>query len=112
MPGLSCFRALTGAPLRNALPGVELWMTLDHAVALSLLTDGLPKPGLTARLLSNDPELLELAAPLIDQGRDVRRRGEDAGIRALPWNDPAFPRCSRPSPTVRRCSGIAGLSRR
>jgi DNA processing protein len=66
-------------------------MTLDHAVALSLLTDDLPKPGLTARLLSGDPELLELAAPLVAQARDVRRRGESAGIRALPWNEPAFP---------------------
>lgn len=66
-------------------------MTLDHAVALSLLTDDLPKPGLTARLLSGDPELLELAAPLVAQARDVRRRGEDAGIRALPWYEPAFP---------------------
>ena len=66
-------------------------MTLDQAVALSLLTDDLPKHGLTARLLSDDPELLELAAPLLDEARDVRRRGKDAGIRALPWNDPAFP---------------------
>jgi DNA processing protein len=66
-------------------------MTLDHAVALSLLTDDLPKRGLTARLLSGDPELLELAAPLIVEARDVRHRGEDAGIRALAWNDQAFP---------------------
>jgi DNA processing protein len=66
-------------------------MTLDHAVALSLLTDELPKPGLTARLLSSDPELVELAASRIADARDVRRRAEDAGIHALMWNDPRFP---------------------
>jgi DNA processing protein len=65
-------------------------MTLDQAVALSLLDD-LPKVGLTARLLSDDPELLELGARGIDEARSVRRRAEEAGIRALAWNDPAFP---------------------
>jgi DNA processing protein len=65
-------------------------MTLDQAVALSLLDD-LPKVGLTARLLSDDPELLELGARRIDEARSVRRRAEEAGIRALAWNDPAFP---------------------
>jgi len=66
-------------------------MTLDHAVALSLLDDQLPKIGLTARLLSDDPELLELAAPRLEDAREVRRRAEKAGIHALPWSDPAFP---------------------
>ena len=66
-------------------------MTLDHAVALSLLNDRLPRVGLTARLLFDDPELLELAAPLIEQARIVRRRADEAGIRALAWNDPEFP---------------------
>ena len=66
-------------------------MTLDHAVALSLLDDQLPKPGLTARLLSDDPELLELAALRLDDAREARRRAEKAGIHALPWSDPAFP---------------------
>ena len=80
-----------GRLLRNALVGAELWMTLDQAVALSLLTDDLPKPGLTARLLSGDPELLELAAPRIAEAQDVRRRANDAGMRALAWNEPAFP---------------------
>jgi DNA processing protein len=66
-------------------------MTLDHAVALSLLVEELPKPGLTARLLADDPDLLELAAPLIDDARDIRRRAEATGIHALAWSDPAFP---------------------
>jgi len=66
-------------------------MTLDDAVALSLLDDQLTKPGLTARLLSDDPELLELAAPRLDEAREVRRRAEKAGIRALAWSDPSFP---------------------
>jgi DNA processing protein len=71
--------------------GQELAMTLDHAVALSLLDDQLPKIGLTARLLSDDPELLELAAPRLEDAREVRRRAEKAGIHVLPWSDPAFP---------------------
>jgi DNA processing protein len=66
-------------------------MTIDHAVALSLLDDQLTKPGLTARLLSNDPELLELASSRLDEAREVRRRAEKAGIHALAWFDPAFP---------------------
>jgi DNA processing protein len=66
-------------------------MSLDQAVALSLLGDQLPKPGLTARLLSEDPELLELTAHMGETARAVRRRAEEAGILALPWNDARFP---------------------
>jgi DNA processing protein len=66
-------------------------MTLDQAVALSLLDDQLPKLGLTARLLADDPELLELAAVRIDDARALRRRAEEDGIHAIAWNDPAFP---------------------
>lgn len=66
-------------------------MTLDCAVALSLLDDQLPKPGLTARLLCADPELGELAAARVEHGREIRRRAEEAGIYPLAWNDPRFP---------------------
>jgi DNA processing protein len=66
-------------------------MTLDQAVALSLLNDQLPKPGLTARLHADDPELLERAAHLVETARTARLRAEAAGIHALPWNDPRFP---------------------
>ena len=66
-------------------------MTLDQAVALSLLDDQLPKPGLTARLQNEDPELLDLVGQMVETARDVRRRAEAAGIHALPWNDPRFP---------------------
>jgi DNA processing protein len=66
-------------------------MTLDHAVALSLLDHELPKPGLTARLLADDPELLELAGRRLGEAREVRARAEDQGIRVLAWNDAAFP---------------------
>lgn len=65
-------------------------MTLDQAVALSLL-DSLPRVGLTARLLESDPELDELAAPLLTRARAERQRAEEAGIRALAWNDPLTP---------------------
>src|SRR5262245_37158070 len=66
-------------------------MTLDQAVALSLLDNRLPKPGLTARLLADDPELLEHASVLLDTARTVRLRAESGGMHALPWNDARFP---------------------
>ena len=71
--------------------GRESVMTLDHAVALSLFDDELPKRGLTARLLSDDPELLELATSRLEEAREVRGRSELAGIHALAWTDPSFP---------------------
>lgn len=65
-------------------------MTLDHAVALSLVDD-LPRVGLTARLLSHDPELLEIAANGVSDARDVRMCAASRGIQVLAWNDPRFP---------------------
>ena len=65
-------------------------MTLDQAVALSLLED-LPRVGLTARLVESDPELLDRAAPLLDRARDQRLRAGQAGIGVLAWNDPLMP---------------------
>jgi DNA processing protein len=65
-------------------------MTLDQAVALSLL-DALPRVGLTARLLESDPELVELAAPLLERARAERLRAAAAGIHVLAWNAPAMP---------------------
>jgi DNA processing protein len=65
-------------------------MTLDQAVALSLLPD-LSRIGLTARLLESDPELAELAAPLLERARAERLRAEEAGIHVLGWNDPLTP---------------------
>jgi len=66
-------------------------MTLDEAVALSLLVDDLPKLGLTERLLSQDPDLLDRASPLLEAARAARARAEAVGIRVLPWNDAGFP---------------------
>jgi DNA processing protein len=65
-------------------------MTVDFAVALSLL-ENLPRIGLTARLLESDPELIEVAASLLDRARDERMRAAEAGIGVLPWNDPLMP---------------------
>ena len=65
-------------------------MTLDQAVALSLLDD-LPRADLTARLKASDPELLERAAALVDRTREVRERAAAHGIGVLPWNDPRMP---------------------
>jgi DNA processing protein len=65
-------------------------MTVDFAVALSLL-ENLPRIGLTARLLESDPELIEIAASLVDRARDERIRAAQAGIGVLAWNDPLMP---------------------
>jgi DNA processing protein len=65
-------------------------MTLDQAVALSLVDD-LPRIGLTERLRAMDPELHELAAAHLSRARDVRARAGAAGIVPLPWNDRRFP---------------------
>ena len=69
-------------------------MTLDHAVALSLIED-LPRLRLTERL-ENDPELLSQAFPLLGRGRVVREQGERAGIHVVAWNDPLFPAALTP----------------
>lgn len=65
-------------------------MTLDQAVALSLLDD-LSRVGLTTRLLESDPELIELAAPLVDRARAERARAAARGIEVLAWNDARMP---------------------
>jgi DNA processing protein len=67
----------------------ELCMTLDHAVALSLL-ENLPRVNLTDRL-RNDPVLLEHATPLLEQARVVRERAERDAIRVVAWNNLDFP---------------------
>jgi DNA processing protein len=65
-------------------------MTLDQAVALSLLED-LPRVGLTARLLESDPELIERAEPLLERACTERVRAAEAGIGVLAWNDSLMP---------------------
>jgi DNA processing protein len=69
---------------------MESSMTVDEAVALTLL-DSLPRPGLAARLFSGDPQLHELAQPLLAQAAEVHRRAAADGLGFLPWNDPGFP---------------------
>ena len=65
-------------------------MTLDQAVALSLLED-LSRVRLTARLLESDPELLELADALVDRARETRLRAVASGMGVIAWNDPLMP---------------------
>ena len=48
-------------------------MTLDQAIALSLVDD-LPRVGLTDRLRASDPELLDLAALIAPDARDALQR--------------------------------------
>ena len=64
-------------------------MTLDHAVALSLV-ENLPRVNLTDRL-KNDANLLSRATPLLEKARAIRARAERAGIQVVAWNDPRFP---------------------
>jgi DNA processing protein len=65
-------------------------MTLDEAVALSLIPD-LPRIGLLERLRAGDPSLVEDARQLADAAREVRSRAAAAGIDVIAWNDPRFP---------------------
>ena len=65
-------------------------MTLDHAVALSLVPE-LSRVGLTDRLRVDDPELLELAAPRLEEAASLRQDAETRGISVLPWFDARFP---------------------
>lgn len=65
-------------------------MTLDEAVALSLISD-LPRLGLTDRLHGDDPTLLELASPLLDRARETRAVAARHGISVIAWDDPVFP---------------------
>ena len=65
-------------------------MTLDQAVALSLLED-LPRPGLTERLQLPDPALIERASARLDRARDVRTRAAADGIHVLACTDPRLP---------------------
>jgi DNA processing protein len=67
-------------------------MTCDEAVALSLLP-GLSRVGLTDRLRSEDPSLLESARSLLAEARAVRHQVESCGVGVLAWNDPRFPSC-------------------
>ena len=65
-------------------------MTLNEAVAISLLTD-YSRVGLTDRLRGDDPELLEQASGLIPRARDAQETAARNGIFALAWNDAQFP---------------------
>lgn len=65
-------------------------MTLDQAVALSLIPD-LSRVSLTERLQSGDPVLLHSADRLLHHARDTRLRAASRGIGVIAWNDPRFP---------------------
>jgi DNA processing protein len=68
-----------------------LRMTVDEAAALSL-AENLSRVNLTSRLQADDPLLAERARPLLDRARETRALAAAAGIHAVPWNDPRYPR--------------------
>ena len=82
-------------------------MTLDQAIALSLLDD-LSRLGLTERLLADDPELLERATGVLPRARSIRDSAAAGGIRAVPWNAPDFP----PALLSSRCPPASGAAAR
>src|SRR4030065_8021 len=55
-----------------------LRMTLDQAVALSLL-ENLTRVGLTERLMRPDAELLAQATPLLERARQIQERAARGG---------------------------------
>lgn len=65
-------------------------MTLDEAVALSLIPD-LPRIGLGERLRAADPELREAALLRIADAKTVRSLAARDGIHPLAWNNARFP---------------------
>jgi DNA processing protein len=65
-------------------------MTLDEAVALSLMSN-LSRVGLSDRLRAGDPILLKQARALRDRARLERTSAESKGIHVLPWHEPRFP---------------------
>jgi DNA processing protein len=65
-------------------------MTLHHAIALSLIDD-LSRVGLTERLISEDPELLELAGLRLAEAQRLREQTAARGIGVVAWNDEVYP---------------------
>ena len=65
-------------------------MTVDDAIALSLLDD-LSRHNLIDRLRGEDPELRERASVLRAAAAAVCEKAAAAHIVALPWSDPKFP---------------------
>lgn len=65
-------------------------MTLDQAVALSLVVD-LSRRDLTERLRAADPELLDLGTRFQERAAAVRQEAAGRGIFFVPWNDARYP---------------------
>jgi DNA processing protein len=65
-------------------------MTIDHAVALSLVPD-LARRGLVERLKAGDPELLDTAERRRIEASAVRVRAASTGVFFVPWDAPEFP---------------------
>ena len=62
----------------------------DFAAALSLAA-GISRVGLTDRLRSHDPVLLECAAPLVPRARELRAAAAARGIQFVSWSEPGYP---------------------
>ena len=85
-------------------------MTLDHAVALSLV-ENLPRVNLTDRLKQRPESARAARRPLLEQARDDSRAAPSEQASTSWRGTTRVPgRCLPRSPTVRRCCGIAGHS--
>jgi len=65
-------------------------MTSDFAIALTFL-DTLSRVGLAERLRVGDPELLDLASPLVGRACQAREDAVTRGIQFVPWNGVGYP---------------------
>jgi DNA processing protein len=62
----------------------------DTSLALTFVEE-LPRVGLAERLRANDPDLLDLATPLIEAARLVRSTAISHGIHFVSWDEAGFP---------------------
>src|SRR6188472_2808531 len=65
-------------------------MTSDFAIALTFL-DTLSRVGLAERLRAHDPELLDLASPLVGRACQAREDAVTRGIQFVPWHSVGYP---------------------
>jgi DNA processing protein len=74
-------------------------VTDDILLALTFL-ESLPRVGLRDRLLVNDPELTELASPVVAAAQKIRAAARGEGIEFVPCTAGAYPAALQPLPDL------------